>query len=270
MSIRPLAATALLTSLLLLPFSAPAQVLYGALTGNVTDKSNAAVPNAKVDATNTVTGITKQTNTDATDNEQGNSLTWNWVPVQYRNYALAGYDRTHNFQLYGTYTLPFGKGRSLFSHGVAALFASGWQVNGMLSRTSGTPFTVGASATSLNSPGNTQTANQVLPEVAILGGHGPGNPYFDPTAFAAVTTVAFGNTGRNILRGPGLFSLNASVFRTFAIRESVKVQFKAESFGLTNSPIFSNPSATVGSSSLGIISASKGERQFRFALKAIF
>ncbi len=206
----------------------------------------------------------------AVDNEEGSALTWNWGPVQYRNYALAGYDRTHNFQLYGTYALPMGKGKSLFGQGFASRIASGWQVNGILSRESGTPFSVSASATSLNSPGNSQTANQVLPDVAILGGHGPGAPYFDPNAFAAVTGVAFGNTGRNILRGPGLFSLHASVFRTFAIRESVKLQFKAEGFGLTNSPIFSNPSATVGSSSLGIISASSGDRQFRFALKMTF
>jgi len=207
---------------------------------------------------------------DAADNEEGGSITWEWAPIQYRNYALAGYDRTHNFQLYGTYALPFGKGKHMLSHGVASAVVGGWQANWILSRESGTPFTVSASATSLNSPGNSQTANQVLPTVAILGGYGPGNPYFDTTAFAAVTTPTFGNTGRNILRGPGVFNLNASIFRAFDIREHFKLQFRAEAFGATNTPQFGNPGATVGSTSLGIISSSTGDRQIRLALKLSF
>jgi hypothetical protein len=54
------------------------------------------------------------------------------------------------------------------------------------------------------------------------------------------------------------------------VREFPKIQFRAEAFGLTNTPSFANPSATVGSSSIGIISSSSGERQIRLALKAIF
>ena len=207
---------------------------------------------------------------DASNNDEDSSLTWNWGPVQYRNYALATFDRTHNFQAYGTYALPFGKGKSMLSHGFAAMLVSGWQANWILSRESGTPFTVSASATSLNSPGNSQTANQVVEYVPILGGHGPGTPYFSTTAFAAVTTPTFGNSGRDILRGPGLFSLNTSLFRSFAIREKYSLQFRAEAIGVTNTPIFANPSATVGSSSLGIISSSSGDRQIRLALKLRF
>ncbi len=207
---------------------------------------------------------------DAADNDEGSSITWEWAPIQYRNYALAGYDRTQNFQAYGTYALPFGKGTNMLSRGFASLLAGGWQFNWILSRESGTPFTVSASATSLNSPGNSQTANQVVEYVPILGGHGPGTPYFSTSAFAAVTTPTFGNSGRDILRGPGLFSLNTGLFRSFSFREKYSLQFRAEALGLTNSPIFANPSSTVGSSSLGIISSSTGDRQIRLALKLRF
>jgi len=207
---------------------------------------------------------------DAADNEEGSALTWNWVPMLYRNYAVAGYDRTHNFQLYGTYLLPFGKGERMLTQGIGAAIAGGWQVNAILSRTSGQPFTVTASATSLNSPDNTQTANQVVTNVAILGGHGTGQPYFDPSAFAAVTTPTFGNSGRDILRGPGVFNLDASVFRNFNIREHLKLQFRAESFGVTNTPQFANPGSTLGTATYDTISSSTGERQIRFALKVMF
>jgi hypothetical protein len=218
---------------------------------------------------------------DASDNEQGSGLTWNWGPVLHRNYALAGFDRTHNFQLFGNYALPFGTGKSYLTHGMAAALAGNWQINGILSRTSGTPFTVSSAATSLNAPGNSQTANQVVSDVKILGGHGPGQPYFDPNAFAPVTTATFGNSGRNILRGPGLFNCNASLFRTFAIRERFKLQFRAEALSITNTPVFANPSATVSNASFvngavtnlngyDTITAASGERQLRFGLKLSF
>src|SRR6185369_14784524 len=166
--------------------------------------------------------------------------------------------------------------------GLASKIAGGWQMNGILSRTSGTPFTVGTSGTSLNAPGNTQTADQILPTVAILGGHGNGQPYFDPNAFAPVTAVRFGASGRNIARGPGLFNLDASIFRNFRLTERFTLQFRAEGFGVTNTPQFGQPGVAASSvtrnsdnsikalNGFGEITSASGERQFRFALRIIF
>ena len=115
-----------------------------------------------------------------------------------RNCRLAGFDRTHNFQLYSNYELPFGKGKRWASSGPLAAIAGGWQLNGILSRESGVPLNVVSTGTSVNAPGNTQTPNQVLPTVAIPGGHGigaNGASYFNPAAYQPVTTVSFGNSG---------------------------------------------------------------------------
>jgi hypothetical protein len=214
--------------------------------------------------------------------DQDSGLTWNWVPMLQRNKAVAGFDRTHNVQLYGDWELPFGHGKTLAQHGVAAAIAGGWQINWIMSRMSGTPFTVGTSGTSVNSPGNTQTADQVLATVAILGGHGVGQPYFDPLAFAPVTAVRFGTTGRNILRGPGSFNLDASLFRNFQMSERFRLQFRAEMFGATNTPQFNNPGATVSSAVRNAdntirslngydeITGAGGERVIRFAMKFSF
>ena len=103
-----------------------------------------------------------------------------------RNRAAAGFDRTQNLQMGWLYELPFGKGKMLAKSGVAAAVLGGWQVNGIMSAYTGTPFTVGAPGSSLNAPNNTQTADQVNPTVARLGNVGPGQLYYDPTAFAAV------------------------------------------------------------------------------------
>ena len=135
----------------------------------------------------------------------------------------------------------------------------------------------------MNAPGNnTQTADQVLNDVKILGGHGSGDPYFDPNAFAAVTAVRFGTSGRNLLRGPGVFNLDASLFRTFRLTERFKLEFRAECFGVTNTPQFGTPGATVSNMSRNAdgaikslggyteITSASGERQGRFALKLTF
>lgn len=209
-------------------------------------------------------------------------LIWNWVPMLQRNKAVAGFDRTHNLQLYGNYPLPFGANGKYLRNGAISRIAGGWQTNFILSRTSGTPFTVGSSATSVNAPGNNQTADQILSTVSILGGHGVGQPYFDPLAFAPVTDVRFGNSGRNILRGPGVFNLDGSVFREFKLTERFGLQLRAEMFGITNTPQFANPGATVSSATrnadssikalngYGEITSASGERVIRFALRFAF
>ena len=200
---------------------------------------------------------------DFSDNSDS-GLTWPLPSIIYRNKAVAGYDRTHNLKLFGTYELPFGRGHQLLNHGIGRAIAGGWQLNAVMAHVSGTPFSVSSSGTSLNAPGNSQTADQVLPDVEILGGL---TPYFDPKAFAAVTGVRFGSTGRNILRGPGYFNLDSSVFRTFPIAERFRVQFRAEAFNTTNTPRFGNPAATVTSGGFGNITSAGNERQLRFAMK---
>lgn len=189
------------------------------------------------------------------------------------NRGLAGYDRKHMVQAGWVYDLPFGpQKRWLADGGIPSLLLRDWRWNGVFSAYSGFPFSVTASATSLNAPGNTQTANEVKP-VQILHGIGPNQPWFDPTAFAAVTTVAFGNTGRNIIRGPGVVNVNTSLFRNFPLGERLVLQFTGEVFNLSNTPHFDNPSASLTSpASFGhVTSASlQDQRYFRFGLKISF
>lgn len=162
--------------------------------------------------------------------------------------ALEPTDRTHSFNVTGMYNLPFGPKQHWMNHGgVAAAIARGWQTNALFVRYSGSPFSVSGSSTSLNTPGSTQRADQVKPTVAILGGTGPGQSYFDPLAFASVIAVRFGTAGYESLRGPGTTNLDFSIFRTFRMGERFAAQFRAEAFNLTNTPHFSNPGANTSS-----------------------
>lgn len=182
---------------------------------------------------------------DSTNGDNGDGTLFRAYPVSDSlNKALSGSDRTHIFQGYWVYQLPFGKGQKFANSGAASWIIGGWQVSGTLSRFSGLPFTVAASGSSLNAAGQSQTADQINPVVQIFGGHDSSHPYFDGTAFAAVTTARLGTTGRNILRGPGFFNMDGNVKRIFSIKERLKLELAGEAFNLTNTVSFANPQAT--------------------------
>ncbi|MGH9163648.1 MAG: TonB-dependent receptor domain-containing protein, partial [Vicinamibacteraceae bacterium] len=162
------------------------------------------------------------------------------------NRALLSLDRPHNVQASLVAELPFGPDKPFLNQGgVMSALARGWQINGLLSVYSGAPFTVTASDASLDLPESQQRADQVKPEVEILGGIGPGQAYFDPLAFAAVTEARFGTAGFNTLRGPGFANLDFSLYRQFSLSPRLKLQVRVEAFNLTNTPHFDTPSADV-------------------------
>jgi hypothetical protein len=227
----------------------------------------------------------------------GGYLFWPYPDYRYRNKALASFDRTHNLTFYGLYEFPFGANKRWANSGMSKAIAGGWQLNWTLQYASGNPLTLGGGGAQVNAPGNTQTPDQVGP-VRILGGIGP-TPikgqsitcaatdmschYWDPTSFRAVpgSEIRFGTAGRNIIRGPGFFNLDASLFRDFKITETVKFQFRMEVFGVTNTPHYNNPGTDVtNTAQFGVItstlnlagrgSGTGGERVFFFAGKVIF
>jgi outer membrane receptor protein involved in Fe transport len=204
---------------------------------------------------------------DYTDDDGWAAVGWNWAPVFQRNRAVAGFDRAQNLQIGWLYELPFGKGKTMAKSGAAAAVLGGWQVNGIMAAYTGTPFTVGASGSLLNAPNNTQTADQVNSTVARLGNVGPGQLYFDPTAFAQPTGVRFGSSGRNILRNPGVFNTDLDVTRYFQLKERLKLQFRAQFFNVANSSHFGGVSTSVTSTTFMQITSASGERNIRFGLR---
>jgi outer membrane receptor protein involved in Fe transport len=213
---------------------------------------------------------------DWTDDDGWASLAWNDPNVLRRNRAPAGFDTPHIFQLAYIYELPFGKGKSWASGGGAATkILSDWQVSGIFSAIHGQPFSLTASGASLNAIGQRQTPDQVGP-VKKLGGIGTGHPYYDPTAFAAVTRPGlgpnpYGTVGRNTLYGPGSVNLDFSLFRTFKFTERLNVQLRADAANFFNTPHFRNPTGSRSSGNFLVITSAKDdERQFRLGVRVAF
>ena len=216
---------------------------------------------------------------DWTDDDGWAGLTWNDPNILRRNRAQAGFNTPQIFQLAYVYELPVGEGKSWANGGSAATkILSNWQISGIFSAIHGQPFTLLASGASLNAKFQTQTPDQVGP-VRKIGGVGAGSqnqPFYDPTAFAAVTRPGtgpnpYGNVGRNTLFGPGSVNMDFSLFRTFKVTERLGLQFRADGANFFNSPHFNNPVRSFTSANfLHITSAKNDERQFRFGLRLAF
>jgi hypothetical protein len=205
-----------------------------------------------------------------TDEDGWTGLSWNTPSELHRNFATAGYDRTHNFQMGFLYELPWKRDGGYGN--VAKALISDWQANGVFGAFSGTPFTVGASGTALNTPSNAQTAD-LVGDVKHIGAIGASGTYYDPAAWRQPTGVRFGDTARNQFRGPGGINLDFSVFRSFPMRGAQRLEFRGEAFNLTNTPKFGNPRTDITDASfmrvLGTLNA-YGERQFRLGLRFAF
>ena len=131
---------------------------------------------------------------------------------------------------------------------------------------SGRPFTPASNVNTCNCGGSSRpdrVASGVLPS-----GERSVDRWFDTEAFKIPTGYVFGNSGRNILAGPRQFTWDCSVFKNFRITESMRLQFRFESFNFTNHTNFGVPASTIGTSSAGTISSTVTDlRQNQFGLK---
>jgi hypothetical protein len=193
------------------------------------------------------------------------------------NRAIQPSDRPNVFNTSVVYQLPFGKGqRFLHDSGFLSKVVGGWQLNSIFIHYSGTPFSA-SGGTALNTPGFTQRAQQVNTDVQYFGHEGPGQLYFDTSAFQAVTAAGvIGNAGYDTLRGPGATKLDMSVFREFRVKERYALQFRAEALNVSNTPSFGTPQGNTTSSTYGQVTGTANvgrlidQRYLRFGLKIKF
>lgn len=178
-------------------------------------------------------------------------------------------NRTHVFTQSYMWQLPFGKGKKWANSGVANWLAGGWELQGLLSIMTGTWFSPSVSGI-VNAPGNADRPNLIAP-VTYLGNTGPGQKYFDTSAFATPPQNTLGNAGRNILQGPGIVNLDAALHREFRLREGMNLALRVESFNFSNTPHYNNPNGNAQSPQFGEINgAEQDQRQFQLGLTLRF
>jgi len=170
------------------------------------------------------------------------------------NYGSAATDLRHNFNGSVVYQIPVGKGRTFVNKsGVADAFLGGWQASIIFLAHTGLPFTPVMGTANLSN----SLAGAWFPNRLASGSiSNPTNQqWFNPFAFAEPAPFTFGNSGRNILYGPGFANVNFSLAKDFSITEQMKLQIRADAVDVFNHPNFGQPNTSIGTAGAGVISS---------------
>jgi hypothetical protein len=157
-------------------------------------------------------------------------------------------------------------------HPVLRHTLGGWQNNGIVSAYSGVTFSIAAGidqsltangADRADLAGNWQLAANRPKGEQILR-------WFNPAAFVLPREGAFGNSGRNNMRGPGSLNVDWGLFKQIPIVEGHTLQFRTEFFNLFNRANLGLPNSNLQSAQFGRITSAGSPRVIQFALKYVF
>ena len=243
------------------------------------------------------------------ENGPGGSSTIQNFWDQSTAWGVSGYDITHFLSWATLYELPFGKGKKWLRSGPASWILGNWQANFIAQARTGAPFNliVTGDLANLRGSGSSAPNNYLRPNVLAnpyTAGPVAANPdpncqktisqggraadqtrtivsWFNPCAFG-IPSGAFGNFGRNALRGPSVYNADVSVFKSVPIGERFKVQLRVEAFNVFNIQNWSEPAAanltvntnaTTIAASVGKISGlaqGTNPRQIQFGLRLVY
>ena len=182
----------------------------------------------------------------------------------------SAFDIRNRFVTSVLYELPFGKGKPLLADSrVGNAIAGGWQLAAIFSAQSGLWFTPVEGVDASNT-GTTEHPNRIA-NGNLPSGHRSINHWFDTTAFPTPAQYTFGNSGRDILNGPGFHNIDFGLSRVIGLVEGASLEIRAEAFNLFNTPQFGLPNATLGQSTTAVISSVfNPQRQIQLAARIQF
>jgi Carboxypeptidase regulatory-like domain/TonB dependent receptor len=229
--------------------------------------------------------------------EQGDQGWSNALPTNIRatEYGISEDDIQNRFALSLNYELQYGKEFT----GIKKAFLSNWDVNMITVWQSGKPFSIIEGGSGADNPLDSGPAaptpkaygysNRAVPQNSggsdrpdtIMNprlGHKTLTEFFNTAAFAPQALGTIGNTQRNSLFGPDFRHVDLSVFKNFPVTERVNLQFRVESFNISNTPNFfiannNSGNQTFGNAAFGTISATDPNytpRLYQFVLKVQF
>jgi len=188
----------------------------------------------------------------------------------------ANFDLRHRFVTAAVWEMPFGKSRRWMNRGgLLNQVLGGWQLSGMFSVQTGHNFDIMVpnartllGATAVTDWWPDRIANPRLDSRTA-------DRWFNTSAFVIARnpdgTYRFGNAGRGILNGDGLFNIDAELMKMFHITERFGMQFRWETFNVTNTPTLADPNVMLGNPDFGKSRSTISlPRQLQFALRLSF
>jgi hypothetical protein len=243
------------------------------------------------------------------ENGPGGSSTIQNFWDQRTAWGVSSYDITHFLSWATVYELPFGTGRKWFRRGPASWILGNWQTNFIAQARTGAPFNliVTGDLANLRGSGSSAPNNYLRPNLLadpFKAGPVSANPdpncqktisqggraadqvhtiasWLNPCAFG-IPSGAFGDLGRNAFRGPAVYNMDLSLFRSIALNERFKLQLRFEAFNVfniinwdapANANLTINSNATAIAPNVGRITGlaqGTNPRQLQFGLRFVF
>jgi hypothetical protein len=182
--------------------------------------------------------------------------------------GLCYFNAKSNVRVNGTYLIPWHGNR----------LVEGWQISGIVTQSTGLPFSVydGVDDVGYTSSGNPRPNYNAGCQVQTRFV----TEWFNPACFSLETPGTLGNLGRDTVIGPGLAQLDWGLIKDTKVRESMRVQFRAEAYNIFNHPQFGQPGNAVFTSIKGALNPTAGVitsiatnssgRQIQLGLKILF
>ena len=187
--------------------------------------------------------------------------------------GLSSFDRPQVLVGSAVWEIPFGRGPAERSH-VRELVndvLGRWQLSGILTAQSGTPFSVLMNCADINAEGNNCRPNRVA-SGALPSGQQSINEWFNTAAFAIPSTPQYGSAGRNILFAPGLNDIDIALSKSFlwGTVETRRLQIRTEFFNALNHTNLGVPQNSIDSPAFGTITSSLPGREIQLGARLEF
>ena len=189
-------------------------------------------------------------------------------------YGLSSFDIRHQARINYLYEFPFGQGHRFAQKGLTGAFFGNWRFSGNIGAQTGTPYTaevIGTSAGNVGSGGVFATrADQICNPNA--GAIGAPLDFFNTACFVVPPAGQLGNAARNTIIGPGMFTWNAQIAKTFLFGKDQqhRLDFRWEITNLTNTPHLTGLSTLVNSTTFGQVVGAGAMRAMNFVTRFTF
>jgi hypothetical protein len=196
----------------------------------------------------------------------GGAIAQDWLNRRAER-ALSNFDQRHQMTVQAQYTTGSFTSVGGFWDGWRGQLLREWTLLAQLTAGSGSPLTPVILAP-VEGTGVTGTLRPDVTGAPLYVAQG--DAFLNPAAFAAPVPGQWGNAGRNSITGPGQFTLNASLTRTFRINERVNMDLRVDANNVLNQVTFPDWNTTVNSSQFGLPGRANAMRTLQPSLRVRF
>ena len=196
----------------------------------------------------------------------GSAIAQNWLDLD-AEWAPSIFDQRHLVTAQFQYTTGVGVSGGTLLDGLRGSLFKGWTVLSQLTVGSGLPLTP-VYLTSVIGTGFVGTVRPDLTGAAV--DTVPEGFYLNPAAYTAPASGRWGSAGRNSIRGPAQFGLNAGVGRTFPWGSRLNLDWRIDATNVLNRVTYASVNTLLGSPQFGLPNVANTMRKVQTSVRLRF